>query len=226
MIKIAPSMMCAGIDRLGDTVKELERNGAAYLHIDIMDGHFVPNITLGTDYVREIRKLTCLPLDIHLMVEKPEEMLGWFDIHSGDIVSVHAESTNHLPRALRAVRSLGAKAFIALDPPTGPDLLKYMTEEADGVLVMSVDPGFAGQSVVASSVPKIAEVRALLDAYGGKNAEIEVDGHVGPAIAEDMIRVGADILVLGTSCLFAPATSIEKGMTAVKNAWVRAREQL
>ncbi len=199
--------MCADICELKGTVDEFEKCGIEYLHIDIMDGIFVPNFTLGTDYCRSLKKITDIPLDIHLMITEPEKKLDWFEFGEGDIVSVHAESTVHLQKALAAVRSRGAKAFAALNPSTPLSTLDYVLDDIDGVTVMAVNPGFAGQKMIPSALGKIRQVRELI---GEK--EIEVDGNVSFENAVKMKEAGADIFVAGTSSVFAKGVSLHDGI--------------
>ena len=211
-LKISPSMMCADIGNLNETLKTFEKCGIDYLHIDIMDGHFVPNFTLGTDYCKKIKKLTDIPLDIHLMIEKPEEKLCWFDFGEGDIVSVHPESTAHFQKALAEIKKRGAKAFAALNPATPLNVLDYVLDDLDGVMIMAVNPGFAGQKMVPSSIEKIKNLRAYLNEKGRADIEIEVDGNVSFENSVKMRTAGADILVAGTSSIFNSDFSFEEGI--------------
>ena len=195
-------MMCADIFSLSETLDVFEKNGVSYLHIDIMDGEFVPNFTLGTDYCRIMKKATSIPLDIHLMVNDPEKKLSWFEFGEGDMVSVHFESTKHPYLALQMIRARGAKAFLAINPGTAASVILPMLSVMDGVLVMTVNPGFAGQKLVESTLDKIAEVRMLAEQAGKKDLLIEVDGNVSFENATRMSKKGADIFVAGTSSLF------------------------
>ena len=214
--EISPSMMCADITRLEETLGVFEKYGISYLHIDIMDGSFVPNFALGTDYCKALRGVTSIPLDIHLMTEKPEEKLGWFDFGAGDMVSVHAESTAHLQKALSEIKNRGAMAFAALSPATPLCALDYVASELDGVLVMAVNPGFAGQKMVPSTLDKIKDVRNYLDSKGNTGALIEVDGNVSFENSVKMKAAGADILVAGTSSIFSREFSVEDGILKLK----------
>lgn len=204
-------MMCAGICDIRGTLEAFEKYGVDYLHIDIMDGHFVPNFTLGTDYCRELKKLTSIPLDIHLMTEEPEKLLDWFPISGGDIVSVHAESTCHLQKVLAAVREKGARAFAALNPSTPLCTLECVLDDIDGVTVMAVNPGFAGQKMVPSALEKISRLRKYLDESGHPEAEIEVDGNVSFENAALMKKAGANIFVAGTSSVFSKNMTLGEG---------------
>ncbi len=216
--KISPSMMCADALRLGEALEEFEKCGIEYLHIDIMDGAFVPNFTLGTDYCKILKKAVKIPLDIHLMVEKPEEKLAWFPIGEGDIVSVHAESTKHLQKALTAIRQAGSKAYVAINPATPLSVLEEVIPDLDGVLVMTVNPGFAGQKLIPQTLDKISRVRKMLDSQGRCDAEIEVDGNVSFENARKMSDAGANIFVAGTSSVFTDKFSLAEGTRMLRDA--------
>lgn len=205
-------MMCADIFALGETLKTFEKNGVSYLHIDIMDGEFVPNFTLGTDYCRLMKKATSIPLDIHLMINDPEKKLSWFDFGEGDMVSVHFESTKHPYLALQMIRERGAKAFLAINPGTAASVILPMLSVMDGVLVMTVNPGFAGQKLAESTLAKISEVRALAEGAGKTDLLIETDGNVSFENAIRMSRAGADIFVAGTSAVFRKDMTLEEGL--------------
>ena len=205
-------MMCADIFALGETLKTFEKNGVSYLHIDIMDGEFVPNFTLGTDYCRLMKKATFIPLDIHLMINDPEKKLSWFDFGEGDMVSVHFESTKHPYLALQMIRERGAKAFLAINPGTAASVILPMLSVMDGVLVMTVNPGFAGQKLAESTLAKISEVRALAQAAGKTDLLIETDGNVSFENAVRMSRAGADIFVAGTSAVFRKDMTLAEGL--------------
>ena len=209
-------MMCADIFSLGETLKTFEKNGISYLHIDIMDGEFVPNFTLGTDYCRLMKKATSIPLDIHLMINDPEKKLSWFDFGEGDMVSVHFESTKHPYLALQMIRERGAKAFLAINPGTAASVILPMLSVMDGVLVMTVNPGFAGQKLAESTLAKISEVRALAEAAGKTDLLIETDGNVSFENAIRMSRAGADIFVAGTSAVFRKDITLEEGLAKLQ----------
>lgn len=209
---ISPSMMCADIFTLGDTMDVFEKNGVSYLHIDIMDGEFVPNFMLGTDYCRRMKQSSSIPLDIHLMINDPEKKLSWFDFGEGDIVSVHFESTKHPYLALQMIRERGAKAFLAINPGTAASVILPMLSVMDGVLVMTVNPGFAGQKLAESTLAKITEVRELAAKAGRDDLLIETDGNVSFENAVRMSRAGADIFVAGTSAVFRKDMSLEEGL--------------
>lgn len=201
--QLAPSMMCADYRTLGETLEMFEKTGIEYLHIDIMDGVFVKNFTLGTDYCRMLRKMTSIPLDIHLMITEPEWKIDWFEPRPGEYVSVHAESTNHLSRALEKIKSTGAKAMAALNPATPLSALDYILDEIDGVLIMTVNPGFAGQKMIPATLTKISDTRRYLDERGYGYVQIEVDGNVSFENAVKMSRSGADLFVCGSSSVFS-----------------------
>ena len=199
---ISPSLMCCDFFNLEKYISTFEKEKIEYLHIDIMDGTFVPNYTLGTDFVKQLKRRTNIPLDIHLMVEKPELKLEYFEFGENDIVSVHAETTKHLQRVLQKIKDRGAKAYVAINPATPISYVEEVLEDIDGVLVMTVNPGLAGQKLVPSSIKKIARVRKLLDENGREDALIEVDGNVSFINTELMNNAGADVFVAGSSSVF------------------------
>ena len=214
MKKIAPSLMCCDFFNLKAQLSVFEKTGIEYLHVDIMDGSFVPNYTLGTDFIKQMHRETKIPLDLHLMLENPEEKLDWFEIAKGDIVSVHVESTRHLQRALQKIRDRGGKPFVAINPATPICMLENVLDDIDGVLVMTVNPGFAGQKLVPACLQKIADLRAYLAEKGKGDLEIEVDGNVSFANAELMKEAGADIFVAGTSSVFCG--DLQKGIAQLR----------
>lgn len=216
--KLSPSMMCADIFRLEETLAVFEATGVEYLHIDIMDGSFVPNFTLGTDYCRRLKEKTKIPLDVHLMIDEPERKLGWFPVGPGDMVSVHAESTKHLHKALAAIRETGAAPWAAVNPGTPFSVLTPVLEEIAGVLVMTVNPGFAGQKMIPATLKKIAEARSYLDANGLSHVGIETDGNVSLPNAEKMRAAGADLFVAGTAGLFKKDLPLAAGVAALRAA--------
>lgn len=206
--KISPSMMCVDFRRLEESVRALENAGVEYLHFDIMDGHFVPNFTLGPDFIRCVREMTSIPFDYHLMVERPETLLSVFDIREGDIVSVHQEASVHLQRTLQQIRELGARPSVALNPATPVHAVEEVLDDLALVLVMTVNPGFAGQKLVPATLRKIAALKARLLAEGLSQVEIEVDGNVSWEHAVKMRQAGADIFVAGTSSVFRPGAEL------------------
>ena len=206
---LSASMMCVSPWIQGDAIlAELQNSGIERLHIDVMDGHFVPNLMLGTDSIHHLRQASPIPLDIHLMIEQPEEKLGWFDVQPGEYVSVHAESTRHMQRALARIRDLGGIPVAALNPATPLCILDDVLEDLDAVLLMTVNPGYAGQKYVPQTLSKIARLRRQLDECGMGNIRIEVDGNVSFETATLMRNAGADMFVCGTSSIFSRDGSI------------------
>jgi ribulose-phosphate 3-epimerase len=207
--RLSPSIMCADIFRLGETIHLFERLNLPYLHIDVMDGSFVPNIMLGTAMVAQIRAFSRIPLDIHLMIEDPGEKLEWFSPREGDYVSVHAETTRHLQRVLEKIRTLGAKPMAAINPATPLSAIEEVFPDIDAVLVMTVNPGYAGQKLVPRTLEKISRLRKTLDDRGFADVEIEADGNVTLENAVNMRKAGVDIFVAGTSLIFKPGDMAE-----------------
>lgn len=200
--KISASIMCADLLNLENDIRKLEDAKVEYLHFDIMDGNFVPNITLGPDLPKRIRSITNIPFDIHLMINRPELHLHLFDFREDDIVSVHLESTVHLHRNLQTIRSMGAKPAVALNPATPIYSIEYILDDIDVLLIMTVNPGFAGQKLVPSTISKISKAKRFIAEKGYSNIEIEVDGNVSFENAIIMNRAGANIYVAGSSGLF------------------------
>ena len=213
---ISPSMMCADMLQLAKDIKSLERGGADYLHFDVMDGAFVPNYTLGTDLIKKIRAYTNIPIDIHLMVERPELKLGYFEFKGTDLVSVHYESTLHIMRVINQIKMQGAKACVALNPGSPVCLLNDLLDDVDAVLIMTVNPGFAGQKLIPSTLNKITELKSLLENRNLQHVLIQVDGNVSYQNSIRMRQAGADIFVAGTSSVFGHKDGIEKGMLAFR----------
>ena len=204
-------MMCADIFKLRETVDTFEKCGIELLHIDVMDGVFVPNLQLGTDYTRQLKNGSRIPVDIHLMIENPERHLASFAFGEGDYVSIHYETTKHVQKVLQAIKDRGAKALLAINPATPVEVAIDVLDDIDGFMLMTVNPGFAGQKMVPHAIDKIARARAFLDANGKKDAEIEVDGNVSIPNAIRMKEAGANIFVAGTSAVFM-GDSIEKNI--------------
>ncbi|MBI5484389.1 MAG: ribulose-phosphate 3-epimerase [Deltaproteobacteria bacterium] len=198
MKKIAPSILSADFSRLGDEIRAVEAAGADYIHIDVMDGHFVPNITIGPLVVAAARKVTTLPLDVHLMIENPDLYIADFAEAGADIIVVHAEAVNHLHRTVQLIKSLGKKAGVSLNPATPLTVLDYILEDIDLVLLMTVNPGFGGQSFIEACLPKIHSLRAMLDRRGCE-AELEVDGGVKASNIAGISHAGADVFVAGSA---------------------------
>jgi ribulose-phosphate 3-epimerase len=198
MIKIAPSILSADFSKLGEEIKDVERGGADYIHVDVMDGHFVPNITIGPLIVESIRPITELPLDVHLMIENPDQYIEAFAKAGADYITVHVEACRHLHRTIQLIKSFGVKAGVVLNPATPVQLIEPIIEDLDMVLLMTVNPGFGGQKFISSVLPKIKQVKELVIQKGLK-LEIEVDGGVNKDTAPLCIQAGADVLVAGSA---------------------------
>ena len=196
MVKIAPSLLSADFANLQKEVEKLEQSGADMLHLDIMDGNYVPNLTFGPAVVKAIRPYSNIPFDVHLMVSNPDEMIPWFISSGADIITVHAETCPHLDKTLQTIRSYGLKAGVALNPSTPETILEYVLDKIDMILVMSVNPGFGGQKFIDNAIEKIIKIKNMI---GDRNIEIEVDGGINPLTASRCISAGADILVAGTA---------------------------
>ncbi|MFD0616525.1 ribulose-phosphate 3-epimerase [Paenibacillus sp. GCM10027629] len=197
--KIAPSILSADFAKLGDEIKEVERGGADWIHVDVMDGHFVPNITIGPLIVDAIRPHTTLPLDVHLMIEKPEQYIPVFAKAGADWITVHAEACTHLHRVIHLIKEQGVKAGVALNPATPLSAIEEVLEDLDMVLIMTVNPGFGGQSFIESTLSKITRLRNMLDARGLQHVHIEVDGGVNEETVARVVQAGADVLVAGSA---------------------------
>ncbi|MDY6848786.1 MAG: ribulose-phosphate 3-epimerase [Thermodesulfobacteriota bacterium] len=198
MIKIAPSILSADFARLGEEIKAIEEAGADYVHVDVMDGHFVPNITLGAPVVKSLRTCTRLPFDVHLMIDNPDQYISDFAEAGADLITVHQESGAHLHRTIQLIRSLGCKAGVSINPATPVSTLDVILEDLDLVLVMSVNPGFGGQGFIPSSLAKIAALRHEIDRRG-LQVELEVDGGVKPDNIAEIAAAGAEVFVAGSA---------------------------
>lgn len=196
MVLIAPSMLSADFSALRKDLEEVEQAGADLIHWDIMDGHYVPNLTFGAGVVKQLRPYSKLPFDVHLMVTNPDEMVSWFAEAGADIITVHAEVCPHLDRTLDVIRATGCQAGVSLNPSTPEDVLNYVLDKTDVILVMTVNPGFGGQVFLDSQLEKIRRIKAMI---GDRDIKIEIDGGINPMTAAECISVGADILVAGTS---------------------------
>jgi ribulose-phosphate 3-epimerase len=202
-VRIAPSILSADFTRLAEAVATVEGAGADYVHVDVMDGHFVPNITIGVPVVKSLRKVTRLPLDVHLMITSPDRYIDAFIEAGASIVTVHFEAAVHLHRTLTRIRELGARAGVAINPATPVAAIGEVTHLLDQIIVMSVNPGFGGQAFIPSSIEKVAAMRSLL-ASTGSSAAIEVDGGVDLTNARALVEAGASILVAGASIFGTP----------------------
>ena len=214
--KIAPSILSADFGRLGEQLAEVTKEGADYIHIDIMDGHFVPNITIGSPVVKALRPLSKTPFDVHLMVTNPESQIPLFADVGADIITIHAEVCHHLHRAIEQMNRLGVKAGVAVNPGTPLALLDGILPYLDLVLVMSVDPGFGGQPFIEGVVGKIEELRIRLD-EAQLSAELEVDGGITAEIAPRVVQAGAKVLVAGAA-VFGSPLGIAKAMRALRES--------
>ncbi|MDO5011585.1 MAG: ribulose-phosphate 3-epimerase [Intestinibacter bartlettii] len=198
MIKLAPSILSADFARLLEDVKKVEKAGCEYLHIDVMDGHFVPNITLGPAIVKSLRKDVNMVFDAHLMIENPDNYIKEFADAGCDIIVVHQEACTHLHRTIQNIKSHGIKAGVALNPATPIETIKYVLQDVDMVLLMSVNPGFGGQSYIPVVTQKIKELKALIDEMG-LDIDIEVDGGVKPSNISEVVNAGANVIVAGSA---------------------------
>jgi ribulose-phosphate 3-epimerase len=197
-VRLAPSILSADFAALGDAIAAAERGGADLIHVDVMDGHFVPNITIGPPVVRSIKRVATVPLDVHLMIEDPDRYIGAFVEAGAAMISVHAEVLPHLHRTVHAVKALGARAGVVLNPSTPVAMLEEIAGDVDFVLVMSVNPGFGGQSFIPRSEQKVSAVRALLD-RSGNSAPVEIDGGIDRGNIARVVRAGAEIIVAGSA---------------------------
>lgn len=208
--KLSASLMCADLLKLEKSLTELENAKIDYLHLDIMDGSFVPNITLGFDIVNAVKSVTDIPLDIHMMVNEPSRFINRMNLDENDILCVHYESDVHIHRTLSQIRDKGCKAGLALNPQTPIESMKYLTEYIDMALIMTVSPGFAGQKLFEGAERKTRDARKFLDEFGLACVPIEVDGNISITNGKKLCKCGADIFVLGTSSLFLKDKSLKQ----------------
>jgi len=202
MGKIAPSILSADFTRLGEEIKAVEQGGADYIHIDVMDGHFVPNITIGPMIVKAVKRVTELPLDVHLMISHPDAYIQDFAEAGASIITVHAETVDHLHRTIQLIRDKGVKPSVALNPATPLGVLEYVLDELDMVLLMSVNPGFEAQKFIPGVIPKIKKLREMVNNLG-LGLEIEVDGGIDPEIIGRLSSAGADVFVAGSAIYYS-----------------------
>lgn len=215
MIKIAPSILSADFSKLGEEIKEVERAGADWIHVDVMDGHFVPNITMGPLVVEAIRPITDLPLDVHLMIENADQYVEAFATAGADYITVHVEANPHLHRTLQKIRQAGAKPGVVLNPHTPVSAIEPILEEVDLVLFMTVNPGFGGQQFIPSVLKKVEELKAIIDERQ-LSIDIEIDGGINDETVKDAVKAGANVFVAG-SAIFGKEDR-ESALQAIKRA--------
>jgi ribulose-phosphate 3-epimerase len=214
-ILVAPSILSADFARLGEEIAAVEKAGADWIHVDVMDGRFVPNITLGPPIVKALRRATALPLDVHLMIVEPERYVDAFAEAGADTITVHVEACTHLHRTLAHIKSLGKRAGVTLNPSTHEDALRYVIDVADLVLVMSVNPGFGGQSFIREMLPKVAALRAMIDA-SGRPVDLEIDGGITAETAPLAVAAGARVLVAGSAVFTGGEKSYASAIAALR----------
>jgi ribulose-phosphate 3-epimerase len=216
-IVIAPSILSADFGRLAEQVQAIDAGGADWVHVDVMDGHFVPNLTIGPMIVRAVRKVTKLPLDVHLMITNADDFLDEYADAGADIITVHAEACTHLHRTIQRIHGLGKKPGVALNPATSLDAVRYVIDDLAMVLVMSVNPGFGGQSFIPHSLDKVRRLRAMLTA-AGSTAQIEIDGGIDASNVTQVVDAGATILVAGNAIFGTPdAEAATRALRAAAN---------
>ncbi|HZH92621.1 MAG TPA: ribulose-phosphate 3-epimerase [Tissierellaceae bacterium] len=214
MAKLAPSLLSADFSKLGEEIAQIEKGGADYVHLDVMDGSYVPNITFGAPVIKKIRDTTRLPFDVHLMVDRPERFIGDFADAGSDIITVHPEATIHLHRTLQSIKEKGIRAGVSLNPSTPLNVLDHIMDDIDLILVMSVNPGFGGQSYIPAMTDKIRKLRRLIS-ESGRDIILEVDGGIKLDNAKEIIDAGADMIVVGSG-IFS-ALDVSKRVEDFKN---------
>ncbi len=213
---IAPSILSANFAKLQDEIERAEAASADWIHVDVMDGHFVPNLTIGAPVVKSLSKFCKIPLDVHLMISEPDRYLEDFAEAGASYITVHIEACTHLQRTLAHIRKIGKKAGVSLNPASSPENLQYVIEDIDLVLIMTVNPGFGGQKFIHEVLPKISMVREMLDKAGKNNVHISVDGGINPETAKLVTAAGADVLVAGQSIY--GASDISQAIKALRDA--------
>ena len=219
MILIAPSILSANFSKLGEEIKAIDKAGADWIHIDIMDGQFVPALTFGPAIVKSIRSYTSIPFDIHMMVYRPERYISELADAGADMLSIHVESTVHLHRTINQIKAAGMKAGVAINPSTPISTIEEVLKDVNLVLIMTVNPGYGGQSFITNMVSKIQRIRTLLDTIGS-DSELEVDGGINTTTAKEVVKAGADVLVAG-SAIYNNTNSVKEAISSIRRTYNR-----